>query len=151
MVKVTTSQQREQKRSKRLQKKLGLGEFKLNFHIVYGLIPHNEPLDPLNSIDYLNLIIDEFTEHVHTNVGLLCLSTGLVEVDDKCYLEIDAGISIDSAKGSDFVIGVFSKYIEESDHFFISDGKDDIYDPVWETKDPFDRKHWDAIFNKQSE
>lgn len=148
MIKTKTAEQRELKRSKRLQKKLGLGEFKENFYAVAAKIPKPSNLEQKGFEDYMESFIDELTLHVSEHGGLISVSVEMVSIDGEYFLNLDGGISLPASLGDQAVIDLFSAYIEKSAEFFISEGKDNNYDPIWDEDDCFNTENWKAIFTK---
>lgn len=148
MLKVKNPEQRSLKRSKRLQKKLAVGEFKVNFHSVSAKFPKPASVGLFDFQHYLDSFIDEVTLHVSEHGGLVALSVEMVSVDSQDFVILDGGISLPAAQGSQAIINLLSAYIEKSVEFSISEGKDINYDPIWDEEDCFDKSHWKLLFKK---
>ncbi|HHJ3076407.1 TPA: hypothetical protein ACPVZG_000180 [Vibrio parahaemolyticus] len=137
MVKVSTAEGRNLKRSRRLQKKLFVGEFKVETHLIFGKFkPLSGSTQDEKDDEYFERM-DEITDRIiaiggYPSMSELCGDDAIIHVDV-------------STKTSNEDVIKLAKETEWLTDKVVTDRKDAFYDPVWDEDEFTDLKHWPVI------
>ena len=149
MRKVNTIEERNLNRTRRLRKKLSVGEFAENLHrLTAKLILPLDTTDEeaLDKVFWIDDLLFESAVSMGGYMGTVGATKCLKTTDFKVY-NIDACLCV-SAKNSIEPIIEWAKGL--SDHLKdikITEGKDSVYDPVWDEEDSFDESFWKVIYS----
>lgn len=144
MVKVKTKNQRNLPRSKRLRKKLHLGEFARTYYCVTASVKPDGNVGKEPNCELLMQYSDDVYDRLldaslFATMGL-SLEEGLIKLD----------ISVDVPSSTPFedVIALIESF-EEFQEIKITNGVDVWYGEVWDLEDPFDIEHWEIKYQSR--
>lgn len=149
MRKVNTIEERNLNRTRRLRKKLSVGEFAENLHrltakLILPLGTTDE--EALDKVFWIDDLLFESAVSMGGYMGTVGATKCLETTDSKVY-NIDACLCVPAQNSIEPIIEWAKGLGDHLKDIKITEGKDSEYDPVWDEEDSFDESLWKVIYS----
>lgn len=150
MVKTNTPEQRTAKRSRRLQKKLWVGEFRTNlYELSYQIRFNKDETSSLEPIKEMLDYSDEFFESLSSpSMYAGSMTTAYKEDENDHIIQVECSILARVQYSEADIIEWVKNNLSTATELTLSEGKDVEYDAIWDRDDFDDKKYWRTIYEQ---